>query len=195
MRRPGGRTERVRLAVHEAVRALTSEGTPYGVAEVAQRSGVHATTIYRRWRTLEGLLLEVAAEDLARSSPLQLTGDLRADLTHWGRSLAADVAQPGGLAFLHAITRAGAQPGAGTAMLEGLLAPRLTQVDAVITAAGAQPLTTRDVLDLLVAPVLLAALIGVPLGTDHSGTDVDRLVDNVIAVREHRDRGGPAASS
>jgi AcrR family transcriptional regulator len=176
--------------VHDAVRTLTSEDAPYGVAEVAQRSGVHPTTIYRRWRNLEALLLEVAAEDLARSAPLQPTGDLRADLTRWGRSLAAEVARPGGLAFLHAIARAGAQPGTEAAAVEQLLAPRLSQVAAVIEAAGAHPLTTRDVLEMLVAPVFLGALVGLPLDARDG---VDRLVDNVIAVWGHRAGGAPTS--
>ena len=180
--------------MHDAVRALTAEGAPFGVAEVAARSGIHATTLYRRWQTLEGLLLDVAAEDLARSAPLQPTGDLRADLLHWGRALTADVARPGGLAFFTAIARAGRQPDATARSVEELLAPRLEQVTALLDAADARVLSAQDVVLLLVAPVYLAALLGLS-ATPGGSVDVEVLVDNVMAVRDHRMRDRPRTPS
>ncbi|MCT2587503.1 TetR/AcrR family transcriptional regulator [Actinophytocola gossypii] len=66
--RPGGRTARTRAAVRDATlaelaahghRGLTVEG-------VAERSGVHKTTVYRRWGGVDGLIvdaLDLAADD------------------------------------------------------------------------------------------------------------------------------------
>ncbi|KAB8166951.1 TetR family transcriptional regulator [Streptomyces sp. 3MP-14] len=82
-RRPGGRSARVRELVHRAVREqLVAEGfDALTVDAVAARSGVHRTTVYRRWRDVGGLLADVldAAADDAWTPPD--TGGLLGDLT------------------------------------------------------------------------------------------------------------------
>ncbi|KOT99350.1 TetR/AcrR family transcriptional regulator [Streptomyces rimosus] len=83
-RRPGGRTARTRAAVRDAVLAgLTEHGYPGLTVEyVAEHSGVHKTTLYRRWGDLEGLLadtLDLAGEDTWTPPDTgSLAGDLRA---------------------------------------------------------------------------------------------------------------------
>ena len=53
--RPGGRSRRVRRAVLDAVVELLEEGGARAVtiAEVAKRSGVNASSIYRRWHGVD----------------------------------------------------------------------------------------------------------------------------------------------
>jgi len=60
-RRPGGRSARVRRAVLDATLELVNAHGLDGVtvAEVAERAGVHETSIYRRWRTREELRLAI----------------------------------------------------------------------------------------------------------------------------------------
>ncbi|MFH8407313.1 TetR/AcrR family transcriptional regulator [Streptomyces sp. NPDC018019] len=83
-RRPGGRTARTRAAVRDAVLAgLAEHGYPGLTVEyVAEQSGVHKTTLYRRWGDLEGLLadtLDLAGEDSWTPPDTgSLAGDLRA---------------------------------------------------------------------------------------------------------------------
>ncbi|SHF82069.1 TetR/AcrR family transcriptional regulator [Streptoalloteichus hindustanus] len=90
-RRPGGRTARNRALVHEAVRAqLVEHGyDSLSVDTVAERSGVHRTTIYRRWRDVGGLLADVldAARDDDWTPPD--TGSLVGDLTAINREVHA----------------------------------------------------------------------------------------------------------
>ncbi|MEV3975004.1 helix-turn-helix domain-containing protein [Streptomyces sp. NPDC050698] len=52
--RPGGRSARVRKAVLAATAAELSERgfAAMTIEDIAARSGVHKTTIYRRWSTL-----------------------------------------------------------------------------------------------------------------------------------------------
>ncbi|UED84893.1 TetR/AcrR family transcriptional regulator [Streptomyces profundus] len=82
-RRPGGRSARVRAQVHEAVRAQLLEHGYDGltVDAVAARSGVHRTTVYRRWGDVGGLLADLlhAAADDSWQPPD--TGSLIGDLT------------------------------------------------------------------------------------------------------------------
>jgi AcrR family transcriptional regulator len=81
--RPGGRTARVATAVRDATLAeLTEHGYPgLTVENVAERSGVHKTTIYRRWGGVDGLIvnaLDLASQD---SWAPPDTGTLEGDLT------------------------------------------------------------------------------------------------------------------
>ncbi|GAA3575264.1 TetR/AcrR family transcriptional regulator [Amycolatopsis ultiminotia] len=81
--RPGGRTERTRVAVLRATLDLLVErGFPdLTVEAVAERSGVHKTTVYRRWASRDGLV--AAALQMGTEVPWtpadtgSLAGDLR----------------------------------------------------------------------------------------------------------------------
>ncbi|MFJ8660130.1 TetR/AcrR family transcriptional regulator [Streptomyces sp. NPDC093795] len=82
-RRPGGRTARIRAQVLDAVRAELAESGHEGLTMegVATRAGVHRATVYRRWRDVGGLLVDVidAAGEIDWQPPD--TGSLRGDLT------------------------------------------------------------------------------------------------------------------
>ena len=83
-KRPGGRTERTRLAALDATLELLGERgyAELTVEAVAERSGVHKTTLYRRWESAEGLvaaaLLMGAEQEWAVPDTGSLEGDLRA---------------------------------------------------------------------------------------------------------------------
>jgi AcrR family transcriptional regulator len=88
-RRPGGRTARVRADVLAAVNALLTEQgyDALRIEDVADRSGVHRTTIYRRWGSVGMLLvdlLQLCTEDDWRPPD---TGSLAGDLTALNREL------------------------------------------------------------------------------------------------------------
>ena len=86
--RPGGRTARTRASVLAALYdALGAES--FGALtldKLAQRSGVHASTIRRRWRTVEGVVLDLLAERAATLSTPD-SGDFRRDLHELARSI------------------------------------------------------------------------------------------------------------
>ena len=188
--RPGGRTARTKERVHAAVReVLASSDVPaLTIAEVAARSGVNPATIYRRWRNAEALVLDVAVDDANRGSPLDATGELRADLLRWGRGLVHDVTRPGGLGLFRALVAAAAVPipsGEHLDHLRHLVQPRLDQFQRVLEASGTTELTPDDLVELVLAPVYLSVLF-TPPGEAAQTIDVNRLVDNVLAVRNHR---------
>ncbi|WP_158585302.1 TetR-like C-terminal domain-containing protein [Kitasatospora sp. SolWspMP-SS2h] len=181
--RPGGRTARTREAVHAATRELLAESADgtVEIAEVAARSGVHVATIYRRWRTADGLVIDTVVEELGRRSPLPATGDLRADLLGWTSRLLAELGEPGHLAFFRAMLRAGHQGERGLDFVE----PRIRQLRATLDAAGATVLTWGDVFELILAPAYVRALLASPMDP---ATDAPRLVDNILAIRTARER-------
>ncbi|MEU7526847.1 TetR/AcrR family transcriptional regulator [Saccharothrix sp. NPDC042600] len=80
--RPGGRSARVRDAVLAATYAELVERGYLGltVENVATRAGVHKTTVYRRWATIDVLIAD--ALDHARDTdwPIPDTGTLEGDL-------------------------------------------------------------------------------------------------------------------
>jgi AcrR family transcriptional regulator len=182
-RRPGGRSARVVAAVHAAVNELVAEGNPDGVtvSEIAERAGVNPTSIYRRWGTLEALILDVEAARLEVRSPIPNTGTLRGDLLAYAKQAAREINRPGGMAFLRAAL-AVSQDGDGRR--DEPLRKRGGQIQAMLDRASDRgvpaPLLT-DVLDCILAPIYLRAIFGV------GGLDEEH-----IALYVHRALAGAA---
>jgi AcrR family transcriptional regulator len=180
MRRPGGRTARVRNAVHEAVIALLHERSwdELSIPAVAERSGVHQATIYRRWRSVPILLDAVVAEHLTRAAPLPDTGSLRADLDAYAAGVAHGLAGPFRLLVLRAaMVDAGSDGATG---LSGVLTERGRQLQAVLDRArarGESPPSLDELIELVLAPLYFSALFSRPAGTP----DPRRLVDRLLA--------------
>lgn len=88
--RTGGRSARVRRAILEAaVDELTETGYPaLGMEAIAARAGVNKTTVYRRWATLDDLLVDALTEWSVEAVPVPDTGSIETDLLALGRDLA-----------------------------------------------------------------------------------------------------------
>lgn len=138
--RPGGRTARTRDAVRRATLAELAEKGFDGltVEAVAARSGVHKTTVYRRWRNAAGLAadaLDLAAEE---SWPLPDTGTIGGDLRAITALVVAGFADPERGPTARALVAAAVhEPTMGEA-LHGFLVGRLGQAEAVVERAVAR---------------------------------------------------------
>ena len=195
--RPGGRTARTRQAVHTAVRGLLSEGhDPISVREVSDRSGVHEVTIYRRWGTVESLLLDLAVTDLLDESPFPDTGDLRGDLLTWAHSVAEQLKTRQGFALYRALAAAnpalsGAPTadagdtagdtagGAPTTDAAAHLRRRTDQIQRAIDHGAGHldhPPSVARIFDLVLAPIYLRAVFGY----DSPDADLAELVDRAL---------------
>jgi AcrR family transcriptional regulator len=175
VRRTGGRSARVRAAVHAAARELIDSDAEVTVAAVAARAGVNPTSIYRRWGTAEALVLDVEAERLRENSPLPDTGTLRGDLLAYARRATADITRPGGLAFIRALvlSPAGVE---GAPSVRG----RGAAIQAMLDRArdrGEAALLHTDVLDGILAPIYLRTLLGIG-GPDARRREI--LVDRLL---------------
>src|SRR5262245_20536485 len=82
--RPGGRTEKIRRAVAQAVLTLIKKGKlDFRLQEVSRLAGVHRTTIYQRWPSRAALLIEALSEHTSHFD-VKLSGNWRRDLKKIG---------------------------------------------------------------------------------------------------------------
>ena len=180
-RRPGGRTARTKSSVFEAVTALLTE-RGYGtlnMTDIAERAGVAATSLYRRWGDVRVLIMEVAVERLMQEHPLPNTGALAQDLRTWARSIAAGLSSPEGSSFFQAFIATALPIGSNGAARMAPLQPRVAQLETMLDRArarGEPSPSIEDVVDMLLAPLYTRTLFGMP--TDQALAD--RLVKRLL---------------
>jgi AcrR family transcriptional regulator len=87
--RTGGRSARVREAILAATldELVTNGYVGLSVDAVAARAGVNKTTVYRRWPTLDDLLMDALTE-WSLDIPIPGTGSIETDLLALGAELA-----------------------------------------------------------------------------------------------------------
>jgi AcrR family transcriptional regulator len=167
--RPGGRSARVRDAVHRATTELICErgADRLTIPAVAARAGVNPTTVYRRWGTVPALLADVAAERRDADAPPVPTGDLRDDLMAYAEWDLAHLSRPGGIAFFRAEVAANVDE--RRAGLHECLRQVAESMDAILAAAragGASDLPSAEkIIDRVVAPLYFRVVFSIP-GTD-----------------------------
>jgi AcrR family transcriptional regulator len=165
----------VLTAAFEELAANGFEGAT--VAGVAKRSGVHETTVYRRWVTRENLFVAALLERSADAIPAPDTGSIRGDLLAIVREVLAYVGTPTGAAILRAATLP--VDNAYDEARKGFWAGRLEALAPVVTRAierGELREGTEGslLLEMLIAPIHGRLLLtGEPVGDELA----DRLVD------------------
>lgn len=135
------------------------------MTDIAERAGVAASSLYRRWGQVGGLLLEVAVEQLVREHPLPDTGSLNKDLQTWARRIATGLRSRRGSALFKVIVANAAATGVHAASRVRSMGPRLKQIEVMLERArqrGEPTPSVMEVVDFLLAPLYLRALFGVP---------------------------------
>lgn len=166
----------------------------FTVSDVATRSGVHETSIYRRWGNRENLIAETLLGYSEQVIPVPDTGSLAADLRGLLEGIAAYLSGPVGQALAQALAFSGEESRWAT-VREEFWTGRLGLARAIIDRAidrGELPVDTdpRLVLETLVAPLSFRTLV------TREGIDdqlCSRLVDLVLAgilPRESTRKGG-----
>jgi AcrR family transcriptional regulator len=105
-RRPGGRSARVGASVLAAtIDALIERGYQnLSILEIAERAGVHDTSIYRRWRTKAQLVAEAVSRNAPQSFPPPDTGSFQGDMTALFRRVISWLDTPLGNAVSQVVT-------------------------------------------------------------------------------------------
>ncbi|WP_219601864.1 TetR/AcrR family transcriptional regulator [Nonomuraea indica] len=160
VKRPGGRSARVRDAVRQATLAELAERGFGGltVENVAERSGVHKTTVYRRWGNVEGLIAD--ALELAREEPWPIpdTGSIEGDLRDIVRLVRTGFDDPEAGPVAAAFVAAAMQSPDAARSLHGFLAARHEQSAQVVRRAVArgelpEGVDAHEVIRVAIAPV------------------------------------------
>jgi AcrR family transcriptional regulator len=186
-RRPGGRSARVRESVLDATLALLGERglDELTVADVAERAGVHETSIRRRWRTKENLICDAMLNHSERSLPIPDTGSLRDDLAAFASELAAYDTTPLGKALLQAMASTGEDPALAEART-AFWRTRYELASAMIeraVARGELPDTVDGqlALEALIAPLHVRTLLThEPLDDDLPRKLADLMLDGIM---------------
>ena len=194
MRRPGGRSARVREDVLKATLEELAEGgySALSLESVAKRAGVHKTTLYRRWGKREALVLEAMLERVGEGVPVPDTGSLRQDLLELARGAAATASSPEGEAVTRAV--AGESPyDAGLAKAARSFWAERLALDAVIVeraiarGEAAKGTDAVEVIESVIAPIYFRLLAtGEPLEPAFIEGVVDRVADGL---------GGPGGAA
>jgi AcrR family transcriptional regulator len=178
--RPGGRSARTRAAVLGATEDLLAE---VGYEEltfeaVAQRAGVHKTTVYRRWPTKPDLVADAARERSLQQVELPDTGALLGDLTALARAVAANIGSEVGSAMTKTLVAAAATSPSVADVTHRFWAERLRLSGAIVERAIARgdlpPSTDSNVLiESLVGALYVRLLL--------TGEPIDEAVADQIA--------------
>ncbi len=160
------------LVGERGVEALT-------VDEVAIRSGVAKTTIYRHWPTRQGLALD-ALRTLAGAVPTPNTGDLRRDLRLCLAELVEKASDQGLRRKMIAVLQAADQNTEFARIHRALIEERMRPVRTVLQLAQARGEVPSDLdldiaIDLLHGPVIMRLLM-------RRGQVDAAMVDTVIDV-------------
>ncbi|MEV6333909.1 TetR/AcrR family transcriptional regulator [Nocardia vinacea] len=162
MTAPLGRGPKVRAAVLTAtVDELSEHGyAAFTVENVAQRAGVHKTTVYRRWADRDELIADALADSVEAEIPIPDTGSVEDDLRALARSLVAWISSPSGRAVL-AVMLSNAAPPDPT---RHAFRDRIRKALPVVTRAverGELPTGTNpaELIKTLVAPIYFRVLI------------------------------------
>ena len=183
VRRPGGRTARVRRRILEAAASQIARDGIAGLSydRVAELAGVNKTSVYRNWPDRTTLFADALASFGADVAPLHDSGDIEADLVDFLEALAAALASPQGRALLNVVGAAHDNPEL-KAVVDDVFARRLSLLRRRVEAAiDRGQLPTVD-------PQLLVEMLGGPVhlmisrdAREFTRADAQRITEIVIA--------------
>jgi AcrR family transcriptional regulator len=193
-RRHGGRSARVRDRVlAAALDELLEVG--YGrlsFESVANRAGVHKTTVYRRWPSREALVTAALLAQRARDVPIPDTGSIRSDLRILAQAIAASITSPTGQAVVRSLVSEAGDIAEVTTAVRDFWTARFAVARVVVSRAVdrgelAPGIDPDFLIEALVGPLYLRLLVTRgPLDDAFIGKLVDLLLSgaaNPLAVR------------
>lgn len=160
--RPGGRTAVIGNRVASCVLNFLQAGqTEFTVADIAEATGIHRSTIYRRWPSREALLRE-GIKLHANSIPVPNNNHWQTDLEQLCRALAIFAADPVELAILRSMMQP--QQLALSVQISEQWQPQLEQQAMPIVQAQQRgeinaSLDPQMLLSMIISPLLMQSLL------------------------------------
>jgi AcrR family transcriptional regulator len=136
----------------------------FSLEGVAARAGVHKTTVYRRWRNRENLLLDAMLERWREQVPIPDTGTLRSDLRAYGNALVAGLRVPEIEAAARAVASIGDPNSQLATASRAFWATRLDLASQIVERAVARKeispeVDPRIVIEAVIAPIYFRLLL------------------------------------
>jgi AcrR family transcriptional regulator len=157
----------------------------FTIAEVADRAGVHETSIYRRWKTRGALAMDCCLHYAKATMPTPDTGSLRSDLAALLDSVVAVYSSPQGVALLRMLTL----PHADAFARYEFMQRRLDLARAIFDRAIQRGELSSDrngmiVLEALLAPLAMRVLLNRPLSDWPRSEMLDHLLNAYAIARK-----------
>ena len=185
--RPGGRSARIVASVlATTVDVLIDRGyRGLSISEIAERSGVHETSIYRRWGTKPQLVTEALIRSAAQSAPPPDTGSFTGDLNALGRKVIVWLDTPLGRALSQVVA---SQDTDLVHLRRAYWNSRLEGVRVIVTRAIERgelspSLDPRLVLEMTTGPIMLRRTSGETVTPRYIKNLIERVVAGLSHVR------------
>ena len=184
-KRPGGRSARVRAAVLDAtLRVLVQRGyAGLRLDDVAEEAGVHKTTVYRRWRSRDELVMDATLHFSEQHIPVPDTGNVRDDLVALTAEFVGAAESKWGRAVMNALMAAAAtEPGMADLSRE-MWDRRMSTLKEVVVRGKARSELPPDVRPDHVLELICGAVYGRLFFWNRpvSKRDIHRIVDTALA--------------
>ncbi len=183
-RRPGGRTARVTRAILDAAVEQVAETGYDGFTfdSVADRAGVHRTSVYRRWPDKAALLVDALLDSAAADIPQPDNGSLEADLRQLLGSVVANLSRPTARALLRAAAAESEATPEIARVAHAFWVHRIGLAAELVRRAQRRGEVPADldagyVIEVLIAPLFLRLLV---TGGPVDAAFADRLVDSTL---------------
>jgi AcrR family transcriptional regulator len=150
-----------------ALELLAERAYSFSVDEVAERAGVHKTTIYRRWPTKAAMVAAAAGRLAAAEVPATRSDDPIADLTRLAVDVARVLRTPVGTGALRAVVAAAGDDPELLSTAREFLTGRYQLAIGMITDAIAAGRLRDDIVptlvwEAIVNPLHVRAILGTP---------------------------------
>lgn len=198
--RTGGRSAEVKQKVIAATVVELEQGGfgNLSIQAVAERSGVHQTSIYRRWKSREWLAAEATFEVFRQNTPIPDTGSLLEDLVVFHASAGRLLRTRLGLAAMELALSTAASPQV-TFMVRERWTTRFASLNAVFergTARGQWPghVDPTPFIEALIGVMYLRVfLLRQPVDEVHLRRVYAALLDGHLPPTEQGHRGAAAS--
>ncbi|KAA8880659.1 TetR/AcrR family transcriptional regulator [Nocardia colli] len=161
-----GRGRKVRVAVLAATLAELGEKgfAALTIENVARRAGVHKTTVYRRWKDPQNLIIDALTDHVASNIAIPDTGDVASDLRQLARHVVRLQNSPVDRAVTAALHSDAARLPEIAAIRSHFFGDRFRRAEPIVSRAverGELPVGTdpTSTIKALIAPIYLRILV------------------------------------
>ncbi|ENV03647.1 MULTISPECIES: TetR/AcrR family transcriptional regulator [Acinetobacter] len=156
--RPGGRSERIQTAVHQAVKELQKnlEQSQITIPMIADEAGVTPSTIYRRWGDIKQLFSDVALNKLKPDMEPKDLGSFQLDITSWIEQYFEEYSSEVGQTLLRDLLYA--TESSNARKCETLIVQQLDIIQARAKARNELTIENQEIIEAVIAPMLFRIL-------------------------------------